>query len=249
MAFIQLNQISACYGSTKVLDSIDLDLKQGEIYAIIGPSGSGKSTLLHAMCGIVHPHTGKITLKGEILNPKKHVISFVPQNYGLLDWERVEKNILLPQRIRKEKSTSEFKNRYNDTLDGLNISTLTKRYPKELSGGQRQRVALARAFIQLPDLLLMDEPFSALDTLTSENSQKLFINLWKKNKVTTIFTTHNVSEAVKIGQHIIIFTPQPGKIAHVLENPVFDREAETNDFEFINFTNKIKSLIKKEWIL
>ena len=247
MPFFKLENITVDFGSTNILDDINIELNEGEICSILGPSGSGKSTLLHVISGIIHPSKGKITINQSVLNPKTHTIGFVPQNYGLLPWLTVEKNIQLPKRIRKEKNTSESNNHYKNILNTLAISELTKRYPNELSGGEKQRVALARAFIQQPDILLMDEPFSALDTLTSEKSQQLFIDNWKKNKITTIFTTHNVEEAVKMGKYIVILTPSPGKIFRVIENTMYNKGASREQADFMDLSNKIRQLIKQAY--
>ncbi|MCD7971440.1 MAG: ABC transporter ATP-binding protein [Candidatus Azobacteroides sp.] len=248
MTYIQLKNISASYGSVKAIKNINLDLNQGEIYSIIGPSGSGKSTLLNILCGITKKNSGEVLINSECLSPKKHIISYVPQSYGLLKWEKVGKNILLPKKIRKEKHTKEFNTYYKEILSGLELNELTDRYPGELSGGQKQRVALARAFIQKPDLLLMDEPFSALDPLTAEKSQELFLSVWRKHQVTTLFTTHNVEEAVKMAKYIILFTPSPGRILTLLENPLYNSPQEIPDTDYFLFAKEIKELIKKEWI-
>lgn len=243
-----IKNISVSFGATEVLKQINLSIKNGEIYSVIGPSGCGKSSLLHALCHIVQPYEGEILLDEEALNPKKHKIAFVPQHYGLLDWLRVDKNILLPQDIRKEKDTADFHSHYQNILDGLDLNNLKKRYPRELSGGQRQRVALARAFVQGPDILLMDEPFSALDALTAENSQELFLNLWKKNKTTTVFTTHNVFEAVKMGKYIVLFSQAPGQIVKIIENPLYQEGTLKDEQEFIRFTQELKEEIKTLWM-
>jgi len=248
MSFFKLENITVDFGSTNILDDISLELNEGEICSILGTSGSGKSTLLHVIGGIIHPNKGNITINQLPLTPQKHTIGFVPQNYGLLPWFTVEKNILLPTRVRKEKNTNELYEHYTSIISELMISELVERYPNQLSGGQKQRVALARAFIQQPDILLMDEPFSALDMLSSEKSQQLFIDLWKKNKITTIFTTHNVEEAIKMGKYIVILTPSPGKIFAIIENTLYNKGASREQSDFMDLSNKIRNLIKQAYI-
>ncbi|MDR0371050.1 MAG: ATP-binding cassette domain-containing protein [Prevotellaceae bacterium] len=244
---LRIRDISVKFGDTTILNRINLELNAGEIYGIIGPSGSGKSTFLHVLCNIIQAFEGEILLNEETLHPRKHKIAFVPQHYGLPDWQRVDRNILLPQRIRKEDNSEHFQAHYRNILEGLDLTGLTKRFPRELSGGQRQRVSLARAFVQRPDILLMDEPFSALDAITSENSQELFLNLWKENRTTTIFTTHNVAEAVKLGKRIILFSPAPATVLKVIDNPVHTQEKTNDEWEMMRFTQEIKSHIKALW--
>lgn len=244
---LQINQISVYYGDVEVLKDISLQINKGEIYSVIGPSGSGKSTLLNVLSGIVKPYSGSVFLKNESLNPLVHNVALVPQHYGLLPWQKVEKNILLPQRIRKNVFEDTKKEHFDNIVKGLELQMLLDRYPKELSGGQQQRVALARAFTQQPDLLLMDEPFSALDALTAEKSQELFLSLWKKNKTTTLFTTHNVLEAVKMGKNIIVFSPAPGRILRIIKNPLYESGVRRKEQDFITFSQEIKAYIKQEW--
>ncbi|NDW09569.1 ABC transporter ATP-binding protein [Dysgonomonas sp. 520] len=232
---ISIQNLTVKYAQKTVLKDFSLDMNRGEIYALIGPSGSGKSTLLKALCGILKGESGRIIYNsGEDLS-----IGYVPQLYGLLDWKNVKDNIYLPLKLKdREKNEKEI----SDILHSLEIEDILNRYPKELSGGQRQRVALARAFILQPDLLLMDEPFSALDAFTSQVSQKLFLKLWSRYKVTTLFITHNIQEAVNLGQHILIMSKLSGKI---VENITNDKElAKETRFQFINqVTESFEKLI------
>lgn len=244
---LQLNNISVRYGSTEVLQNIALTVNKGEICSVIGPSGCGKSTFLNVLCGIVKPYKGEVRLNNETLDPHRHNIALVPQHYGLLSWQKVEKNILLPQRIKKEKLSEGFLKHFEEVVHGLGLDDLLGRYPRELSGGQQQRVALARAFVQQPDLLLMDEPFSALDALTAEKSQELFLNLWKKNKTTTLFTTHNVVEAVKMGKSIITFSPAPGRILNIISNPLYEPGVRRDEQDFMTLAQEVKAYINQEW--
>jgi NitT/TauT family transport system ATP-binding protein len=206
-------------GNTEVLRDFSLDVSEGSIYSIIGPSGCGKSTLLHILAGIFTGYSGEALIDGKRPNPKHLSIGLVPQNYGLLPWKRVKENIFLPGVIKKSLSDREYT---EDILAALDLQSLLRRYPHELSGGQRQRVALARSFIQKPDLLLMDEPFSALDALTAERSQQLFLDIWQKHRVTTLFVTHNINEAINIGNRVVLLTPLPGQIARILTSPTPD---------------------------
>lgn len=217
---LSIEHLSVKYGNAEVLNDFSLSIRTGEIYSLIGPSGCGKSTLLKVLCGIIKEYGGQITLNDKIFSPKGTSIGYVPQHYGLLEWKTVKENIYLPFKLSPDKILKETE--INEIIHSLEIEDLMDRYPSQLSGGQKQRVALARAFVSQPDILLMDEPFSSLDTFTSEVSQRLFLRLWEKYKVTTLFITHNIHEAVSIGKHIVIMSKAPGKIVHEIENPLFN---------------------------
>lgn len=217
-------------GTTEALKDFSLQLTDGDIYSVIGPSGSGKSTLLYVLAGIRTNYTGEVLINGERPAPKHQSIGLVPQNYGLLPWKRVKENIFLPERIRRQRAAASspcgnislYEAHAQEIMDTLDLNDLLERYPHELSGGQQQRVALARSFIQKPDLLLMDEPFSALDALTAERSRKLFFDVWKRHPVTTLFITHNIDEAVRMGKRVVLLSPSPGRVTHILDAPTAD---------------------------
>lgn len=219
---LRIRQLSAGYGQSQVLEDFSLELDDGEIYALIGPSGCGKSTLLKALCGILPRRAGEIEYNGRAVGGEASLsIGYVPQNYGLLDWKTVRDNILLPlrvgpaaQRLAHRAGADDF----SDIIDELGLAELLKRYPRALSGGQKQRVALARAFLGRPDILLMDEPFSALDAFTAEASQALFLEIWRKRRVTTLFITHNMAEAAALGTRILLMDPRTRRVAADLKN-------------------------------
>lgn len=238
---LNIENISVSFGKNLILDNISFSINSGDIIAIVGPSGCGKSTLLNILSGVLKQYTGDITLNGNSLRDKQFNCGYVPQTLGLLLWKKVEDNIMLPYRINKTLQPN--LNELNDITRELGISELMDRYPSQLSGGQKQRVALARAFITKPDILLMDEPFSALDELTSDISRNLFLDVWKKHKATTIITTHNLSEAAKLGKYIVLMSKLPGSIMHFIENPFFDKAEQTYGEEFYLFVKHLKSLL------
>lgn len=225
---IAINNLSISFSKSQILHNLSLTLEEGKIYSLIGPSGCGKSTLLKIFCGILSNYNGDITYNGESIAKKPISIGYVPQSYGLLDWKTVEKNITLPHQIHPCLTIG--KGEFNEILNELEIAHLLKRYPSEISGGQKQRVALARAFATKPCLLLMDEPFSALDAFTSAAAQKLFLKLWAKHKTTTLFITHNVYEALETSQRIILMD-KAGNIIEVLDNPAFANDDEQTRIE------------------
>lgn len=180
-----------------------------EIVTITGPSGSGKSTLLHCLSGIVTPTSGQLLLDDLPISPRTHQIALVPQQYGLFPWKRVASNIFLPSALGKRSVSPELQ---QEILDILGLLDLLDRYPHQLSGGQRQRVALARAFIMQPDLLLLDEAFSALDVATAERSRQLFLELWARYPVPTLCVTHSPEEATTLAQRTLLLGGTPGTL-------------------------------------
>lgn len=248
---LDIKNLSVNYKSNKnmihALGPITMKIESGDIIAIIGPSGCGKSTLLHVLSGIIKDYSGDAALNGIFLNPKLHNIGFIPQNFGLLPWKNVQKNCLLSLKIKHKIITEDTKKRIDYIISKLNISDLMDRYPKELSGGQKQRVSIARAFIMNPDLLLMDEPFSALDALTREEAQELFIDVWNQYKPTTVFVTHSIEEAIYMGKKIVIMSHCPGAIVEVIDNPLFNTENLRQNEEYLKLSSHIRSIIKKGW--
>ncbi|AEB99905.1 ABC transporter ATP-binding protein [Selenomonas sputigena] len=245
---IDLQHLSYGYRVDKkcmqVLHDINMHVEKGEICSVIGPSGCGKSTLLKIIAGLLHDYDGTAMIDGVPVDPKRQRVGFMPQNYGLLPWKTVRENVELGGRIRYERV------RENETvsmMQRLGIDAFSERYPKELSGGQQQRVGLARAFLLRPDVLLMDEPFSALDAITREEMQEVFLSLWHEQHVTTVLVTHYVEEALYLGQRIVILADAPGRIAEVLDNPLFGCIDQRNKVEFFRMSCYLREQIKKRW--
>ncbi|HIX83819.1 MAG TPA: ABC transporter ATP-binding protein [Candidatus Megamonas gallistercoris] len=232
---IQIENLFVQYDKQNILENISLELETGSVCAVIGPSGCGKSTLLNVLAGLNRNYTGNVLINKAVPSPKKQTIGFIPQNYGLLPWLKVKDNIMLGLTI-KHKSRAKLP---QNLITSLGLDKLLERYPKELSGGQQQRVSLARAFALNADLLLMDEPFSALDAITREEMQDVFINLWQKQNVTTVLVTHYVEEALYLGQKIVVMTNSPGKIYKTIDNPLF---ADRNFRERIQFAQLSRQL-------
>ncbi|WP_110955571.1 ABC transporter ATP-binding protein [Anaerosinus massiliensis] len=247
---IEIKDLSVVYQSTAetytALKDIQLAIPTGGTCAIIGPSGSGKSTLLKVLAGIITDFTGSVEIDGQAISPKKQKIGFIPQNYGLLPWKNVYENICLGLKIKQPREKIE-PSAVDFIMQQLGIDGLGKRYPGELSGGQQQRVSLARAFLLKPDVLLMDEPFSALDAITREEIQNVFLEVWKKHAVSTVFVTHYVEEAVYLGQKIVILSTNPGKISKVIENPLFGEAGVRNKQEFFELSLRLRNFIKEDW--
>ncbi|NPV90581.1 MAG: ABC transporter ATP-binding protein [Firmicutes bacterium] len=229
-------------GDTLALDGLNVNIEPGEIYTFIGPSGCGKSTFLYVLSGIMKRYQGSVTIDGRPIDPRKQRIGLILQNYGLLPWKNVYSNTMLGLKIKNDQRRLDEYGSY--ILKQLGIDHLLDRYPRELSGGQQQRVAIARAFILKPDLLLMDEPFSALDAITREEMQELFLNIWKQNSVTTVFITHSVDEALYLGSRIVVFSPSPGRIQEVMDNPCFMLDNFRYRDEYYDMSMKLRRLLE-----
>lgn len=238
---LEIKHISIEYKTKKevvpVIQDLSLMIKEGEAVAILGPSGCGKSTIVNALAGNVHIHTGAMEYekesKKQLLNPKVHKIGLIPQNCGLLPWKTIHKNCMLPLRVRKESLTEKKREEIRKIYEALGISHILKKYPSQISGGQLQRAAVARAFIMKPDLLLMDEPFSALDEINREEARELFLKVWKHNRPTTILVTHSIEEALYLGNRIIVMKTNRGNIIYEGDNPYFGK-LNPSSIEYLN---------------
>ncbi len=239
---LSLQHVSVSLGKQLVLKDISLEMPVGEILTVVGPSGSGKSTLLNVIGGIIKDYEGQIRFRNQPINSL--VRGYIPQNLGLLPWKKVKDNIFLASKINRNINIAD--NEAFDIISELGIQSLLDRYPSELSGGQKQRVALARLFVSRPDILLMDEPFTALDTFTAETSRSLFLELWKKRKITTIFTTHNLQEAVKLGKQIVLLSKLPGTILRVIDNPLFEKGADRSEESFYHLARMLEEVMETE---
>lgn len=248
---IQISNLSVFYGGkkekVKAVGPINFKCNDNDICAIIGPSGCGKTTLLNVLSGVNKDYEGEVLLNDEKLNPHLHKIGFIPQDFGLLPWKTVEENCLLPFKIKGEKIDKDILDKMDSILKRLNIDSLRKKHPNKLSGGQRQRVSIARSFLMNPDLLLMDEAFSALDAIIKEEAEELFLDVWSSNKISTFFVTHSIDEAIYMGKKIIIMSNTPGVISEVIENDLFNNKNYKEDIRYLKLFSRIKNLIKKEW--
>jgi len=216
--FICLDDVRLSYGSgareTPVFERLDLTARAGESLAIIGRSGCGKTSMLYALSGLLKPKRGQVTVGGEpVVRPRRDV-ALILQDAGLLPWKTVWGNAILGLQIAGEKPA-----RVHDILNDLGIAALRDRYPSELSGGQRQRVGIARALAADPTLLLMDEPLASLDAFTREHIQTLLLDLWLRRRHTQVLVTHDLEEAVFLGQRIVVLAADPPRIETVIDNP------------------------------
>lgn len=205
------------FGDTTLFARLSLELRLGEILAVVGPSGCGKSTLLHIAAGVHPPWTGSVTLDGKALAPGDRRIGFVQQHYGLFPWFTVEKNVALGLRLRGE-GRSRRRSLALAGLRELGLQEKAHRFPRELSGGERQRVALARTVAFSPEVLLLDEPFSALDAFTREELQETLLELQNRQNLATLLVTHSLEEAVFLADRVGIMFGSPTEL-RVRQNP------------------------------
>lgn len=227
----------------EAVKDFDYHFKQGKTYAVIGPSGCGKSSLLLAMAGLIPASQGQVLYKGQPVTGPSAKFSLILQDYGLFPWKTVWENAILGLSLRS-KVQADDRGRVSKLLEFLGIAGYGKRYPKELSGGQRQRVAIARALATEPDLLLMDEPLSALDALTRESMQDLLVDIWREQELTMVVVTHNIEEAVFLGQEIIVMTPSPGQIGQVISNPYAGDHAFRSSDQFYKYCSEIRQALQ-----
>ncbi len=226
----------------EAISRIDFSVCSGESVALVGPSGCGKTTLLLTLAGLEKPSAGAVTFMGQPLISPHRDISLALQDYGLFPWKTVKENIELGLRIRKEKIDSQ---KIYDLMHELDIEDKARDYPQQLSGGQKQRVALARALVLRPSLLLLDEPFAALDTLTRERLQDLLAGIWRRRSFSMILVTHNIQEAVKLGRRIVIMAGNPGTIITDVANPAACSVGYRGSKTFFDMSQQVRLELEK----
>jgi len=202
-----------------VLSDVDLSVPEGEFLTILGPSGCGKSTLLRVVADLLPPLGGEISVLGA--SPadvrKRRQTGFVFQESTLLPWRNVAENIALPAKVGGKLKTLASPDRIEALIDLMGLTGLAQRLPSHLSGGQRQRVAIARALLTEPKLLLMDEPFGALDEITRDRLNDELLDIWRRTGMTVLFVTHSIQEAVYLGQRVMMLAANPGRIVAVTD--------------------------------
>jgi len=246
MSFIDVQNIKHSFNSLNVLNDISLRIKEGEFVSVIGPSGCGKTTLLKILGGLLPPSHGNITIKDSSLDIaiKRRDFGFVFQNPVLLPWRTVLQNIELPLEIIGDQTPFAESEKL---LELLGLKGFGKYYPKALSGGMKQRVAITRALVFNPDILLMDEPFGALDELTRERLNLELLKIWEQTHKTIIFITHSISEAVFLSNRVIVLSERPAKIDEIKEIDLpFPRTiAVKQSKEYFQYITWLRNKLKK----
>ena len=196
-----------------VLDDIDLSVYEGELVCLLGPSGCGKSTLLNIAGGFEPPSSGRVLVAGEEVRGPDQRRVFVFQEYGIFPWSSVWDNVVLGIRDRPKREQQRI---VQETIDLVGLTGFEKAYPRELSGGMKQRVEVARALAVSPDVIYMDEPFGALDSLTRLTMRSELIRIWQEQRLTILFVTHDVDESIQLADRIVVLSARPGRIAEIV---------------------------------
>ena len=205
-------------GGFQVIKDLSFTLEQGRTMAIIGPSGCGKTTLLYILAGLTRPSDGDVLIDGKKVEGPSPDVSFILQDFGLLPWKNVMDNVCLGMKLRGVPEDERTRKGMH-MLAELGLETHKEHFPARLSGGERQRVAIGRALATEPKLLLMDEPFSSLDTLTRERMQEMLLQIRKKNGLTVLVVTHSIEEASFLGDSILVLGGRPCTVRSVIDNP------------------------------
>ncbi len=229
---LQLRGVTHRYGDVHVLDAVSLTIRRGEILCLVGPSGCGKSTLLRLLGGLERPSEGSVMQLGEPAPGSLNPLTYVFQDFALLPWRTVAGNVSLVLEDHRL-ARAEREQRVDDVLARTGLADFRDALPRQLSGGMRQRVGIARALAVDPDVLLMDEPLSALDAQTRELLMDDLVELWTRTPFTSVYVTHNLAEAVRLGHRIAVLSRRPGRIREIVEidAPLGERDAHRERLE------------------
>jgi NitT/TauT family transport system ATP-binding protein len=229
------------------LDGIDLEIAPGELVCLLGPSGCGKSTLLNAIAGFAPPSSGTLLANGRPVTGPGPDRAMVFQEYALFPWMTVEANVAFGLEIRGENRPA-IRERVGSLLGQLGLAEFRDRFPKDLSGGMRQRVAIARVLAIDPPMLLMDEPFGALDALTRRNLQDELLRIWAQLRKTVVFVTHGIEEAIYLADRVVVMTYRPGRVKRIV-TVALPRPRDTASPDFNQLKRAVSQLVMEEQAL
>ncbi|MEH6566861.1 MAG: ABC transporter ATP-binding protein [Halopseudomonas sp.] len=220
-AFVRMAGVGHRYdptpGSPLAVQNIDLDINRHEFVAVVGPSGCGKSTLLRMVSGLLVPSEGEVSVFGKQVNGPRDDVGIVFQKPTLLPWLSVRKNVLFPLKHKFGRYGAQDEKRANELLAMAGLEAFADKMPDELSGGMQQRVGIVRALLLNPDILLMDEPFSALDAMTREQIGFDLLKIWDEQPKTVLFITHSISEAVLLADRVLVMSKRPGSVLDLID--------------------------------
>ncbi|MFF6988577.1 ATP-binding cassette domain-containing protein [Streptomyces sp. NPDC010273] len=263
---LELRSVRRVYGfgstATTALDDVHLTVPSGRFVSLIGPSGCGKSTLLRLVAGLEQPDLGEVSVHG--VTPAEacaaKMIGLVPQSPALLPWLSVLRNVTLPQKInrgaaKRRERIADFAERrqaapdMEELLAKAGLGDALHKLPAQLSGGMRQRAAIVRAFGLRPDVLVMDEPFSALDEFTRESLQDQLLDLWEELRTTVLFVTHSVSEAVRLSDTVVVMAPNPGRIVESIDVDLPRPRGERlfGERRFHEYEDLVRERLRRAW--
>lgn len=249
-ALLSAQHVSLVYGGgVRALEDISLELPPGQFVSLVGPSGCGKSSILRLVAGLAAPTAGKLLVAGEPASRARRGavrLAFVFQDPTLLPWRRIEDNVALPLELAGGSHSTRMQ-ASRSALELVGLSDFARRFPSQLSGGMRMRASLARALVVQPELLLLDEPFAALDDITRQKLNTELSRLWEQRRWTGVFVTHNIAEAVFLSQRIVVMSARPGRvIADVLVPFDYPRTMELRSRpEFARLCGEVMSLLER----
>lgn len=242
MSKVEVNHLTKSFGKLLVLDDVSFEVGDGEFLVIVGPTGCGKTTFLNSLTKIYDIDQGEILINGELVDPEKHSIAYIMQEYSAMDWLTVRQNVAFGLKVKKIKK-DEREKKVDEALNMVGLEKFKNYYPNQLSASMLQRVAIARAFAVQPDLLLMDEPYGQLDIQLRFKLEDELLRIWRSRKTTVVFITHNIEEAVYLSQRMLVLTNKPTKIKVSIDNPLpYPRDVLSS--EFIKLRNEVTDLIK-----
>lgn len=239
---VKVSNLTKKFGDLLVLDDISFDVMEGELLCVVGPTGCGKTTFLNSLTKLYDITSGQILINDEPVDLKKHNISYIFQETSAMPWLTVEQNVRFGLDIKKVPE-KEKKEKVDEMLELVGLTKFRDYYPNQLSASMLQRVVIARAFATGPELLLMDEPYGQLDIDLRFKLEDELIKLWERTKTTVIFITHNIEEAVYLGERILILTNKPTKVKTSIINDM-PHPRDITSRPFIDLRNKVTELIK-----
>ncbi|MBQ5658005.1 MAG: ABC transporter ATP-binding protein [Peptococcaceae bacterium] len=244
MKKLEVNHISKCFDGKPILQDISITLNQGELVSLLGVSGGGKTTLFNIIAGLLPPDEGNVILNGKDITNQPGQISYMMQKDLLLPYRTIEDNAALPL-LLKGVNKRDARTQVSPLFAQFGLEGTQKKYPAQLSGGMRQRAALLRTYLFSQDVALLDEPFSALDTLTKRSIHQWYLDVMEKIQLTTLFITHDIDEAILLSDRIYLLSGSPGKIAAeiVIQEPKPRRDDFSLTPEFLEYKRKILSLL------
>ena len=239
---IEVKSVTLVYGSgsesVPALDNISFTVGEGEMVAVVGPSGCGKTSLLLILDGLLRPTSGQVLIDGEEVQGVRRDVALILQDAGLLPWKTVRQNAELGLRLQKRRES------VDGILSALGLNGFERRFPAELSEGMRRRVGIARALALRPRVLLMDEPMANLDSLTRERIQNLILDLWWEMGFTGIIVTHDIEEAVFLGQRILVLSARPARLRAILDNPGMGEHEYRGSPEFLEQVRNLRRILE-----
>lgn len=239
---VQVNQLTKKFGDLLVLDNISFKVERGDLLCVVGPTGCGKTTFLNSLTKIYDITSGEILMDGHPVDPRKDNIAYIFQGNSTMPWLTVEQNVAFGLEI-KHVDSARIKEKVDKYLDIVGLTQYRKYYPKQLSSSMLQRVSIARAFATEPELLLMDEPYGQLDIELRFKLEDELIKLWQMTGTTVIFITHNIEEAVYLGERIMVLTNKPTTVKSTLQNHI-PRPRDIASPEFVQLRETVTDLIK-----